>query len=32
MIILNFTRKHDFMGTDALLENNLIKTKNIKKT
>ena len=32
MIILNLTREHDFMVTDALLENKLIKTKNIEKT
>ena len=32
MIILNLTREHDVMATDALLENELIKTKNIEKT
>ena len=32
MIILNLTRERDFMATDALLENKLIKTKNIEKT
>ena len=32
MIILNLTREHDFMVTDALLENKLIKTKNIEET
>ena len=32
MIILNLTREYDFMATDALLENKLIKTKNIEKT
>ena len=32
MIILNFIREHDFMATDGLLENKLIKTKNIEKT
>ena len=31
MIILNLTREHNFMPTDALLENKLIKTKNIEK-
>ena len=31
MIILNFTRENDFMATDVLLENELIKTKNVEK-
>ena len=31
MIILNFTRENDFMARDALLENELIKTKNVEK-
>ena len=31
MIILNFSRKHDFMATDAILENKLIKTKSLEK-
>ena len=30
MIILNFIREHDFMGTVVLFENKLIK--NIEKT
>ena len=32
MISLNLTREHNFMATDTLLENKLIKTKNIEKT
>ena len=32
MIILNLIREHDFMAADALLENKLIKSKNIEKT
>ena len=32
MIILNLSREHGLMATDALLENKLIKTKNIEKT
>ena len=32
MIILNLIREHDFMAVDALLENKLIKSKNIEKT
>ena len=31
MIILNLIREHDFMATVVLLENKLIKTKNIEK-
>ena len=31
MIILNPIREHDFMPTDVLSENKLIKTKNIEK-
>ena len=32
MIILNLSREHDFMATDVLFENKLIKTKYIEKT
>ena len=32
MIILNFIREYDVMATVVLLENKLIKTKNIEKT
>ena len=32
MIILSLTREHGFMATNVLLENKLIKTKNIEKT
>ena len=30
MIILNLTREHDFMATDALSENKLIITKKLR--
>ena len=31
-MILKVVREHDFLATDILFENKLIKTKNIEKT